>query len=295
MNSILQWLSINKELNRTPVIILASYWTRRSFLQCGIGAALAIALKEELLCSIPSHLIGYVKRDRFPMKTVRPESFATAGRLQARPTQPTATGFPGLHPLNLERQRDGLIYVPPTYRANQPAPLLLMLHGAGGDAEGALRIVRELADPFGMIVLAVDSRQQTWDVIINDYGPDIAFLDRALAQTFDRYAINPDQVAIAGFSDGASYALSVGITNGDLFPHILAFSPGFMTPAARNGMPRCFISHGNRDTVLPIDQCSRRIVPQLQRAGYDVVYREFDGPHTVPGTIAREGINWFTA
>jgi len=34
-----------------------------------------------------------------------------------------------------------------------------------------------------------------------------------------------------GFSDGASYALSVGITNGDLFTHVIAFSPGFVAPA----------------------------------------------------------------
>ncbi len=31
-----------------------------------------------------------------------------------------------------------------------------------------------------------------------------------------------------GFSDGASYALSLGVPNGDLFTHIVAFSPGFM-------------------------------------------------------------------
>lgn len=32
----------------------------------------------------------------------------------------------------------------------------------------------------------------------------------------------------AGFSDGASYALSLGQPNADVFSHIIAFSPGFM-------------------------------------------------------------------
>jgi phospholipase/carboxylesterase len=95
-------------------------------------------------------------------------------------------------------------------------------------------------------------------------GPDIAFIDRALAQTFNRYAIDPSKVAIAGFSDGASYALSVGLTNGDLFTHVIAFSPGFMAPGAQVGRARLFISHGKTDNVLPIDHCSRVIVPQLQ-------------------------------
>jgi predicted esterase len=32
----------------------------------------------------------------------------------------------------------------------------------------------------------------------------------------------------------------------------------------------------------------------LQRAGYDVHYREFDGGHTVPAEIANEAMEWFT-
>jgi predicted esterase len=35
-------------------------------------------------------------------------------------------------------------------------------------------------------------------------------------------------------------------------------------------------------------------VPQLEREGYEVRYREFDGPHTVPGAVAREALEWFT-
>jgi hypothetical protein len=96
------------------------------------------------------------------------------------------------------------------------------------------------------------------------------------------------------FSDGASYALSLGITNGDLFTHVLAFSLGLMAPAGRTGSPRIFVSHGVRDGVLPIDRCSRSIVPELKRGGYDVLYREFDGEHSISLEIALEAIGWFT-
>jgi len=51
-------------------------------------------------------------------------------------------------------------------------------------------------------------------------------------------------VAIQGFSDGASYALSLGLTNGDLFTHVIAFSPGFAAPAEQRGRPRIYVSHG---------------------------------------------------
>jgi phospholipase/carboxylesterase len=61
--------------------------------------------------------------------------------------------------------------------------------------------------------------------------------------------------------------------------HVLAFSPGLVAPAGRTGSPSIFVSHGVRRRVLPIDRCSRSIVPELKRGGYDVLYREIDGEH----------------
>src|SRR5215217_1511233 len=219
----------------------------------------------------------------------------TEGRLRARPVQVTGAAPVGLQPLMLGAARDSYLYVPATYRAARPAPLVLLLHGAGGHARQGLDLLRSLADVAGLLLLAPASRDRTWDLLVGRrYGPDLALIDRALEQTFSRYAIDPARLAIGGFSDGASYALSLGITNGDLFTHVIAFSPGFMAPAGQTGSPRIFISHGTRDGVLPIDRCSRRIVPQLERAGYDVLYREFDGGHTISPDIASEAVGWFT-
>ncbi len=220
---------------------------------------------------------------------------AGEGRLLARPGRPTEATAPGLYPLGLDRDRDAILYVPAGYRPERPAPFVLSLHGAGGDEEGGLYPLRDLADEAGLILLSPASRRQTWDVIRGGFGPDVAFVDQALTIAFARCAVDPAFLAIGGFSDGASYALSLGITNGDLFGHVMAFSPGFAAPAARHGDPRFFVSHGVGDEVLPIDPTSRRVVPQLERAGYDVTYREFDGPHTVPPEIAREGVDWFLA
>ena len=73
-----------------------------------------------------------------------------------------------------------------------------------------------------------------------------------------------------------------------------AFSPGFSAHRRPLGRPRIFISHGRSDEILPIDACSRRIVPMLEDAGYAVTYKEFDGPHTVPETVAQDAFKWFT-
>jgi phospholipase/carboxylesterase len=168
------------------------------------------------------------------------------------------------------------------------------LHGAGGDARSGLSHLVGLADEFGLVLLAPESRGRTWDVLAGGFGPDVDFIDRVLGQTFDRLNVDAGRLAITGFSDGASYALSLGLTNGDLFTHVIACSPGFAAPADHRGKPPVFVSHGRRDRVLPIERCSRRIVPQLEREGYEVSYREFDGPHTVPAGVAREALEWFS-
>jgi phospholipase/carboxylesterase len=223
----------------------------------------------------------------------RESSEHSKGRLAARPRRAQAAAPSGLRQLKLGGGRDGLVYAPAGVGERRPAPLMLLLHGAGGNARNTVNLLRGHADKFGMILLVPDSRGVTWDVIEGGYGPDVAYIDRALEKIFDSYNVDPSRVAVGGFSDGASYALSLGATNGDLFTHVVAFSPGFMAPASRHGSPALFISHGTQDRVLPIDSCSRRIVPRVKGEGYKVLYREFEGPHAVPPEIAAEAVAWF--
>ena len=191
--------------------------------------------------------------------------------------------------------RDGLLFVPGQAEAGAPLPLVLMLHGAGGNAQGGLAPFLDAAEDNGLILLAPESRGRTWDVLLGGYGPDAAFIDRALDQTFRRYPVDPRRVAVEGFSDGASYALGLGLANGDLFRRIVAFSPGFAPQFTAEGRPSVFISHGTGDDVLPVDRCSRRIVPLLRRRGYIVRYEEFEGGHEIPSGIAADALTTVTA
>ena len=99
-------------------------------------------------------------------------------------------------------------------------------------------------------------------------------------------------MAAEGFSAGASYALSLGLLNGDLFTHVIAFSPGFVAEGTRRGKPRIFVSHGVHDPILPIDRCGRRIVRDLRGDDCDVLYTEFDGGHAVPTEIVGAAVAW---
>lgn len=219
-------------------------------------------------------------------------------RLRARPIGAPAGPRlePGLRRLALGGKRDGLLYVPARAAEAAPAALIVNLHGAG--SEGAAVVpppVLARADEVGALVLAPDSRGRTWDVALGGFGPDVAFLDAALEAVFAASAVDERRIVVAGFSDGASYALSLALANGDLFSHAIAFSPGFMAPDDRVGWPAVFISHGTADPVLHIDSCSRALVPILEQAGYGVTYAEFEGGHEVPATVLRAAFDWMTA
>jgi phospholipase/carboxylesterase len=218
-----------------------------------------------------------------------------AGRLVARPSPPKLSAPTGRSSLGLAYGRDGILYVPPSYNPSSPAPLVLMLHGAGQSSEIGIRPFLALADAAGLVLVAPDSRGGTWDFLYGPYGADVAFIDRALAYVFERCAIDRSRIAIEGFSDGASYALSLGLTNGDLFSRIVAFSPCILAPAGTVGRPRIFMSHGTDDRILPIDSCGRRLATRLQSLGYQLAFHEFNGPHMVPREIAEQAVSWLAA
>ncbi len=226
--------------------------------------------------------------------TVERSPVDTEGHIAVRPPR-SAFGDPryGLSELGVAGRRDALIYVPSSYHPGDPAPLVIGLHGANGGAEASIDRMLPRADGAGMIVVGLASRRSTWDMIYGGYGPDVATIERALNKVLTRYAIDRSHVAIEGFSDGASYALSVGLTNGHLFTHVLAFSPGYMEPADLRGRPRIFITHGTEDPVLPIDRTSRRIVPELRKARYELRYEEFDGGHAPDPGLVDEAVRWF--
>jgi phospholipase/carboxylesterase len=200
---------------------------------------------------------------------------------------------PGTYPLNLDRVRDGVLYIPKGYKAGVPMPLIVMFHGAGGSGLGTQGNF-PLADEFGAIILAPDSRdERTWDLVLGEYGPDVEFLMAAFKQVLGQCAVDRQRLTVAGHSDGASYSLSFGITNGDVFGKVIALSPGVMSPADARGKPKMFIAHGTSDPVMPIDDTSRKFVPRLKGLGYDVTYREYEGGHGAPASIVRESYEWW--
>jgi phospholipase/carboxylesterase len=216
------------------------------------------------------------------------------GRITARPlAAPRDPLSPGLHTLSVTGDRATVVLIPSSIRPSQPAPLVLMLHGATESSAQSMDALRQAAERTGAIVVAPSSAGVTWDAIRGVFADDLTDIDQQLNRVFEHCAVDPSHVAIAGFSDGASYAVSLGLINGDLFTHCIAYSPGFIIPRPRHGHPRVFIAHGTRDTILPIDQCGRRIASELTASGYTVDFNTFDGPHMIRPEMVDRSMQWF--
>lgn len=213
---------------------------------------------------------------------------ATA-RLTARPAAVSTPLPPGLHPLGLSPGHDGLLYVPAA-ASRGPVPLLVWLHGAGSSAKNAWETVRHEAEDRGLAVLMPESRSWSWNFKHGDFGVDLQFVNAALLLAFASVPVDPAHVILGGFSAGGLMVLSLGPSNGDLFGWILAFSPVGIDAAGVVGHPRYFIAHGTLDPVVNIGMSSRAIVPALRDSGASVVYREFEGPHTVPDSLLQESL-----
>ena len=223
-----------------------------------------------------------------------PIDIGDASHLTARPLTPTITPTPGKTPLDLGIDRDGFLYVPPDYSSSRPAALMVLLHGAGSSsAEWAAAPLDSLFGARNIVVLAPDSRLASWDLRLSGFGPDVRFIDAALMHAFARCAVDPSRIALGGFSDGASYALSLGASNGDLFNAVLGFSPGFYSPGTLRGKPKIFLSHGTSDTILPFSWTSTQLAPSLRNSGYDVTFVQFEGGHNLTLSVATQAMDWF--
>ena len=227
---------------------------------------------------------------------------AEPGRIVIPAKSSTQAAGAGLQKLS---GRSGLLYVP-TGDA-KPSPLLVLLHKAGGSASEWFSgggSYAHYADKGRFIILAPESPGPSWGTGPKTWSYDYVAINRALEETFARCAIDRNRLAIGGFSDGASYALSLGLANGDVFSYIIAFSPGFIVKAHARGrigshnevqIPLVYIAHGTADNVLPIASTSRVFVSSLRKNGYKVEFHEFSGGHHLSHQVADQAMAWLTA
>ena len=214
-------------------------------------------------------------------------------RFVSRP--PTQTVAAGMHDLTSQGV-NALLYVPASYRADRATPLIVLLHGAGQSAHEWMEPpLFPVYEAQSAVILSVQSTGRTWDVLEGGFGPDVERIDSAIMATVTLVNVDSSRMVLGGFSDGASYALSLGLANGTRFKALMAFAPGFAAAPARHGKPRVYLAHGTNDQILPIAVTGRVVWGDLQADGYDVTYKEFAGRHGIYLDRVTEALTWFAA
>jgi phospholipase/carboxylesterase len=188
--------------------------------------------------------------------------------------------------------RDGTLYVPKTYEDGKPAPLVIMLHGLGGVAT---RFAFPLAEELGIVVISPESREITWGQAAPGFDEDVKYIGAAFRKVTALLDIDSTRVALGGVSDGATYALSMGLAYGDTFNHLMIFAAGIPAPLRKRGKPKIFVGHGTEDHQMPIDDTARNWGPKLKAEGYNIIIREHPGGHGAPQPIVREAFEWLVA
>jgi predicted esterase len=195
---------------------------------------------------------------------------------------------------------DAIAYIPAS--ANARPPLLVLLHGAGRRADRMIEYLAAEADQRGIVLLAPTSSGATWDTVSSAQRPpspdsmlannmarrftnsrDAARVESAIAALAKIIPVDRSQTVLGGFSDGATFAVAMGLSRNHQFSAVIAWSPGIAietaSPARRR---RLFVSHGRQDRVLSFNTDCGEIVPMLQSEGAAVSFLPFNGGHEIP-------------
>ncbi len=177
-------------------------------------------------------------------------------------------------------------------------PLITVLHGAGRQDEQLSKVFRDEPERRQALFLIPRSALPTWDLITGSGRPDLDFLEYAYDLIYRRYPIDRDRQAILGYSDGASYALSLGLSNPELFSSVMGWAAGFKLVDVRelkptDPRPRIYLEYGTHDPVFPFEQIALPMRADLERLGYEVEFRvDEGGKHWPSGTFHTEALDW---
>ena len=206
----------------------------------------------------------------------------------------------------------------------RPTYAILWLHGLGADGHDFVPIVNELALPSAMSIRFVFPHAPMRPVSINqgmvmrawhDYDmidvkvgvqenmESLRSSQQAIEALIDRErqrGIKPENVVLAGFSQGGALALHTGLRYPERLAGVLALSCYLPAPATlaaeaqkANSTTPIFMAHGRSDHVVPLvlAQASKR---QLLESGYAVEWHEYSMAHTVSREEIDDIRHWLT-
>jgi polyhydroxybutyrate depolymerase len=174
--------------------------------------------------------------------------------------------------LKLTMKHDGyirnfILHIPEHHEHLNKIPLIIALHGGGGDAEGMIRLTKgrfnELADLYGLLIVYPqglgkswhDGRKDTISYAHENNIDDVGFLSKIIQTMIQKYKADPERIFVTGISNGAFMSIRV---SRELVDQVKAVAPvcaaipvetkeAHLAAAAMNIM----IINGTADPLVP--------------------------------------------
>ena len=155
-----------------------------------------------------------------------------------------------------QRQRAYRLFVPPGYDGHARLPLVLDLHGSGGNAAGQARNsgLETLSASERFIVATLEAEGARWNVPVQEgRADDVAYVGDVIAHVSARVCTDETRVYVTGFSGGGRMSSLLGCQLGSRIAAIAPVS-GLRFPGPCNGRPIPVLTfHGLADPQNPYD------------------------------------------
>jgi phospholipase/carboxylesterase len=193
----------------------------------------------------------------------------------------------------------GVLLTPAQLDPSRRYPLITVLHGAGRQDEMLVKACRGQPEKRQALFFVPRSLAPTWDLIAGGGRPDLDFLEFAYDLIYRRYPVDAQRQAMVGYSDGASYALSVGISNPRIFRAVMGWAAGFVAydftfVTEADPKPDILLEYGTQDELFPYETVALPMRDSLQEAGYPLEFRTDEGGrHWPSGYFQGQALDWF--
>ncbi len=179
------------------------------------------------------------------------------------------------------------IYAPQQAIGQQAVPLVIALHGAGGDenmffAGYGAGMIKDLADKHGFVVASPGT---------SALGGRVERLDHLISEIAADYAIDPQAIYLIGHSMGAFATATLTAKRADKIAAACCLAGGGKPPSDK--IPPMLVIAGKLDSVIPITML-QPMATQAIDAGMPVELRveEHLGHTLLVGAVLPEAIDW---
>ena len=170
--------------------------------------------------------------------------------------------------------------VPPNFDETKPAPLIVALHGYGGNAQDIASVWRGPAARFGAVLIAPQAIQAadagfSWGVV--EQGEYLVM--RAIERARAGHNVDPKRIVLTGFSQGGGMCFTLGLRQPGLFAGVIPVAGVYedrvdpIPPQSRATLPRFVIMNGADDREA---ENNRAAAERLKAINVPVLLRIYD-------------------